>query len=398
MKIKIDVLGLKKWYKQLLDENFYKFLISLGLLASAPVIASVLFDYIVIYGNGRFKAGLLLGIVLLLLFLLLSFISIAIWAAINSNTTGQRRMMLIISAYLMIWLAFGNLYYFFSDTENFVATNTTSVEGLVKEWDGDMHVTELQESTVLRNVPHFWELVPHKDSGGNEQLLPRTVNRLNGYLDCLYFSGVSILTIGYGDIVPESRFLKMLVLLEGFLGQFINVVAIGLWLSGLLAVAAVCLPIGSSVAAEQQISRTGITIPEDTVLQLELMNFLESKRNKVGDTVSVKLLEAVSVADEVIIPKGTVLEGYLKKVQKGKLLSQKGVIRMRLKDYYLPNGYLLRLNNEEIKFSGDMNYTSLAAGVAVPFAGLAFKGKNVSCKPGMQFKYKLAHDVAVERY
>lgn len=217
MKIKIDVFGLKKWYKQLLDENFYKFLISLGLLASAPVIASVLFDYIVIYGNGRFKAGLLLGIVLLLLFLLLSFISIAIWAAINSNTTGQRRMMLIISAYLMIWLAFGNLYYFFSDTENFVATNTTSVEGLVKEWDGDMHV---------------WELVPHKDSGGNEQLLPRTVNRLNGYLDCLYFSGVSILTIGYGDIVPESRFLKMLVLLEGFLGQFINVVAIGLWLSG----------------------------------------------------------------------------------------------------------------------------------------------------------------------
>ena len=144
-------------------------------------------------------------------------------------------------------------------------------------------------------------------------------------------------------------------------------------LSGLLAVAAVCLPIGSSVAAEQQISRTGITISEDTVLQLELMNFLESKRNKVGDTVSVKLLEAVSVADEVIIPKGTVLEGYLKKVQKGKLLSQKGVIRMRLKDYYLPNGYLLRLNNEEIKFSGDMNYTSLAAGVAVPFAGLAFK-------------------------
>lgn len=232
MKIKIDVFGLKKWYKQLLDENFYKFLISLGLLASAPVIASVLFDYIVIYGNGRFKAGLLLGIVLLLLFLLLSFISIAIWAAINSNTTGQRRMMLIISAYLMLWLAFGNLYYFFSDTENFVATNTTSVEGLVKEWDGDMHVTELQESTVLRNVPHFWELVPHKDSGGNEQLLPRTVNRLNGYLDCLYFSGVSILTIGYGDIVPESRFLKMLVLLEGFLGQFINVVAIGLWLSG----------------------------------------------------------------------------------------------------------------------------------------------------------------------
>lgn len=204
----------------------------MGLLACAPLIASVVFDYIVIDGDGRFKASILLGFVLLLLFLLLSFISIAIWAAINSKATGQRRMVLIISAYLMIWLAFGNLYYFFSDTENFVATNTTSIEGLVKEWDGDMHVTDLQESTVLRNVPHFWELVPVTRDDGKEHFLPRTVNRVNGYLDCLYFSGVSILTIGYGDIVPESRFLKMLVLLQGFLGQFINVVAIGLWLSG----------------------------------------------------------------------------------------------------------------------------------------------------------------------
>lgn len=83
-----------------------------------------------------------------------------------------------------------------------------------------MHVTELQESTVLRNVPHFWELVPHKDSGGNEQLLPRTVNRLNGYLDCLYFSGVSILTIGYGDIVPESQVFKN----AGFAGGFFRAV------------------------------------------------------------------------------------------------------------------------------------------------------------------------------
>lgn len=228
----VDVFGLKRWYQRLLAENFYKFLVSLGLLACAPLIASVVFDYIVIDGDGRFKASILLGFVLLLLFLLLSFISIAIWAAINSKATGQRRMVLIIIAYLMIWLAFGNLYYFFSDTENFVATNTTSIEGLVKEWDGDMHVTDLQESTVLRNVPHFWELVPVTRDDGKEHFLPRTVNRVNGYLDCLYFSGVSILTIGYGDIVPESRFLKMLVLLQGFLGQFINVVAIGLWLSG----------------------------------------------------------------------------------------------------------------------------------------------------------------------
>lgn len=96
------------------------------------------------------------------------------------------------------------------------------------------------------------------------------------------------------------------------------------------------LPADRKFGGRERRYREPATIPEDTVLQLELMNFLESKRNKVGDTVSVKLLEAVSVADEVIIPKGTVLEGYLKKVQKGKLLSQKGVIRMRLKIIICP--------------------------------------------------------------
>lgn len=234
MKMRMDVLGLKKWYQKVLAENFYKFLILLALLACAPFFASLVFDYLVVDGNGHFKSGLLLGIVLLLLLLLLSFISIAVWAAFNSKTPGEQRILLIMSAYVMIWLAFGSLYYFFSDTENFVAARTTSVAGLVDDLvDKDLHVTALQEDTVLRNVPHFWELETQTLPDGTEQLLPRPVNRLDGYVDCLYFSGVSILTIGYGDIVPVSRLLKMLVLLEGFLGQFINVVAIGLWLSGI---------------------------------------------------------------------------------------------------------------------------------------------------------------------
>ncbi|MEG0832044.1 MAG: potassium channel family protein, partial [Acidaminococcaceae bacterium] len=59
------------------------------------------------------------------------------------------------------------------------------------------------------------------------------VNRVDGYVDCLYFSGISILTIGYGDIVPVANITKLMVILEGFLGQLINVVAIGLWLSSI---------------------------------------------------------------------------------------------------------------------------------------------------------------------
>lgn len=39
--------------------------------------------------------------------------------------------------------------------------------------------------------------------------------------DCLYFSGVTFLTIGYGDILPKV-FLKWLAVSEGFMGVFIS--------------------------------------------------------------------------------------------------------------------------------------------------------------------------------
>lgn len=180
------------------------------------MIASVLFDYIVIYGNLPLQGRSAVGHRSAAAVLVIEFYQYCDLGGNQQQYYGSAAYDAYYQRLSDDLAGIRQFILFFSDTENFVATNTTSVEGLVKEWDGDMHVTELQESTVLRNVPHFWELVPHKDSGGNEQLLPRTVNRLNGYLDCLYFSGVSILTIGYGDIVPESRFLKMLVLLEGF--------------------------------------------------------------------------------------------------------------------------------------------------------------------------------------
>lgn len=86
--------------------------------------------------------------------------------------------------------------------------------------------------------------------------------------------------------------------------------------AGLLTFSAVCWPVGALAAAPLQAADAGVVIPEDTVLQLELLNFLKSERNKVGDKVSVKLLAAVSVADEVIISRGTVLEGTLKKCRR----------------------------------------------------------------------------------
>jgi voltage-gated potassium channel len=50
-------------------------------------------------------------------------------------------------------------------------------------------------------------------------------------LDFLYFSAITITTVGFGDIVPNSQFVRFVVIVETLLG----IVLIGVFVSRLLA-------------------------------------------------------------------------------------------------------------------------------------------------------------------
>ncbi|MEG1413001.1 MAG: potassium channel family protein [Acidaminococcaceae bacterium] len=209
-----------KRYKKLMERNLPAFVCMWLLLACSPVFASLLLDYIVVsktaQDNMNTVIPAVLVLALMLLFVLATFICISLWAAFHSTLTTQKRVSIIIFAYLMIWLGFGNYYYFSCDVENIL--------GLL----GQGSIEE--QKLVLKGVQDFWQA--QLPTGAHAGIfIP--VNRVDGYVDCLYFSGISILTIGYGDIVPVANITKLMVILEGFLGQLINVVAIGLWLSSI---------------------------------------------------------------------------------------------------------------------------------------------------------------------
>jgi voltage-gated potassium channel len=53
----------------------------------------------------------------------------------------------------------------------------------------------------------------------------------DNFVDALYFSGVTITTLGYGDIKPDHIVTKMLVLYELFSGLLLLVVALSVYLS-----------------------------------------------------------------------------------------------------------------------------------------------------------------------
>ena len=55
---------------------------------------------------------------------------------------------------------------------------------------------------------------------------PVVLSNTDSMLDRLYFSFITMLTVGYGDIVPYSSAAKLLTIIQGFLGQVYLVVMI----------------------------------------------------------------------------------------------------------------------------------------------------------------------------
>ncbi len=137
-------------------------------------------------------------------------------------------------------------------------------------------------------------------------------------------------------------------------------------------------------------------IPEDTVINLILLDKLDSNVNKKGDDVAFKLKDDLAVENIVIIPQGTRLEGIIRKAHPSRIFGQSAVIRIRLDDVILPNGKAITFA-QDVKIKGGRSYANMAAGVAmglvVPFSGALLKGREIDCPPGTVIDYKLDDNV-----
>jgi hypothetical protein len=56
--------------------------------------------------------------------------------------------------------------------------------------------------------------------------------KLDEFVNALYFSGVTITTLGYGDVLPHSWYAKLLCLIEVLSGLLVLVVAVASYLAG----------------------------------------------------------------------------------------------------------------------------------------------------------------------
>lgn len=139
-----------------------------------------------------------------------------------------------------------------------------------------------------------------------------------------------------------------------------------------------------------------VYIPEDTVINLILLDKLDSNINKKGDTVNFELKDDLTVENIVILPQGTKLSGVIRKAHGSRIFNQSAVIRVLLDDVMLPNGKSITFK-QDVKIKGGVNYANMAVGTAigfvVPFSGMFFKGREIDCPPGTIIDYELKDNV-----
>lgn len=158
----------------------------------------------------------------------------------------------------------------------------------------------------------------------------------------------------------------------------------------LLLAALLCVNLSTALAAE---AKTGsVVIPEGTVLQLMLLDALDSNVNDEGDAVSFELQNDVIANNITVIPKAAKLRGTIRKAHGSRIFNQSAVIRIKLEDFVLPNGKAIAFKRD-VKVKGGVNYANMAVGTAmgfvVPFSGMFFKGREIDCRSGTIIEYEL---------
>lgn len=131
---------------------------------------------------------------------------------------------------------------------------------------------------------------------------------------------------------------------------------------------------------------TYLHLPEKTTMQIINIDNLDSKTNHKYDLINFRLYQDLIVNNEIILPKDTKLQGMITKIHGSRLLGESAIIRIKLNNITLTDGSILEFPCD-LKLKGGKNYANIASSIIVPFSGLLFKGKEVSCPSGSIIEY-----------
>jgi hypothetical protein len=140
-------------------------------------------------------------------------------------------------------------------------------------------------------------------------------------------------------------------------------------------------------------AQSPIILQEGTVVQVQLLETLDSRLAKVGDLVNLRVNEDVEVDGVVVIKRGTEATGRVTISQASKMAGKKGMLDFTIDYTKTVTGKNIRLNTTTNGGDGKSYTTGVIAAAAIvnPLA-LLIKGKNVTVEKGKLFSAYVGQD------
>jgi type IV secretion system protein VirB10 len=93
----------------------------------------------------------------------------------------------------------------------------------------------------------------------------------------------------------------------------------------------------------QQNVKRSVVVPGGTVIPVRLTNKITTKNAKSGDSVYGKTLSAISVANTIVIPEGSDVQGKLTAVRRSGRVKGRAELTLSFQSLMLPNGTTVQI-------------------------------------------------------
>src|SRR4030095_13208325 len=120
--------------------------------------------------------------------------------------------------------------------------------------------------------------------------------------------------------------------------------------SAVLSVAAIVLLDGETIAQDSrprysttQPADRGLTLPPDTVINVQMNTTLSSRTDRGGDKVTETVTVPVYINGQTVIPAGAIVEGRVTQVTPAKRMNRSGTIGIDFDALVFPNGNAVQL-------------------------------------------------------
>jgi hypothetical protein len=139
---------------------------------------------------------------------------------------------------------------------------------------------------------------------------------------------------------------------------------------------------------------TGVVLPANTVVELEMVDAVSSRTSQHGDMFKLRVANDVKSGDRVLIPAGTPAVGQVVHAEKSHGGGKAGELILAARYIDMPQGQI-KLHSSFGAAGQNRNGAAIATAIAFGMFGMLVKGKEVELPAGSPLSARIATDTPI---